>query len=43
MATIDSKILDHHGLSREEYQKILEILGREPSPTEVGIFSVMWS
>ena len=43
MATIDSKILDHHGLSREEYQKILEILGREPSPTEFGIFSVMWS
>ena len=43
MVTINSKTLDHHGLSREEYQKILEILGREPSPTEIGIFSVMWS
>ena len=43
MVTIKSKTLDHHGLSREEYQKILEILGREPSPTEIGIFSVMWS
>lgn len=32
-----------HGLSDEEYQKILEILGRTPTFTELGIFSVMWS
>lgn len=32
-----------HGLTQEEYQKILEILGRTPSFTELGIFSVMWS
>lgn len=32
-----------HGLSEGEYQKILEILGREPSYVELGIFSVMWS
>ena len=32
-----------HGLSEEEYQKILEILKREPNLTELGIFSVMWS
>ena len=43
MPVIDSKTLEHHGLSREEYEKILEILGREPSLTELGIFSVMWS
>ncbi|NOX37118.1 MAG: phosphoribosylformylglycinamidine synthase subunit PurL [Calditrichaeota bacterium] len=32
-----------HGLSEEEYQKIVEILGRTPTFTELGIFSVMWS
>jgi phosphoribosylformylglycinamidine synthase subunit PurL len=35
--------LDQHGLTRGEYQRILEMLGREPSVTELGIFSVMWS
>jgi phosphoribosylformylglycinamidine synthase len=32
-----------HGLSEEEYNCILEILGRVPTFTELGIFSVMWS
>lgn len=32
-----------HGLSEQEYQRILEILGRTPTFTELGIFSVMWS
>jgi len=32
-----------HGLSEEEYQRIIDILGRVPSYTELGIFSVMWS
>ncbi len=31
------------GLSDEEFQKILTILGREPSPTELAMFSVEWS
>jgi len=31
------------GLKDEEYQEILEILGREPSPTELAMFSVEWS
>ena len=31
------------GLQKEEYQKIIEVLGREPNFTEVSIFSVMWS
>lgn len=32
-----------HGLSQEEYERILEILGRAPTYTELGIYSVMWS
>ncbi|MBC8043342.1 MAG: phosphoribosylformylglycinamidine synthase subunit PurL [Rhizobacter sp.] len=32
-----------HGLLEEEYEKVLEILGRTPTYTELGIFSVMWS
>lgn len=32
-----------HGLTEEEYGRVLEILGRLPTYTELGIFSVMWS
>lgn len=32
-----------HGLSNEEYERILQILGRTPTYTELGVFSVMWS
>src|SRR5687767_13975913 len=32
-----------HGLSEDEYQRILKALGRAPNLTELGIFSVMWS
>jgi len=32
-----------HGLLDSEWERILEILGREPNFTELGIFSVMWS
>ena len=32
-----------HGLTEEEYQKILEYLGRVPTYTELGVYSVMWS
>jgi phosphoribosylformylglycinamidine synthase len=32
-----------HGLNEEEYERIIKILGRVPSFTELGIFSVMWS
>ena len=35
--------IDAHGLNAEEYERLLEILGREPTMTELGIFSVMWS
>ena len=36
-------IVAEHGLSPEEYDKILEIMGRAPNLLELGIFSVMWS
>jgi phosphoribosylformylglycinamidine synthase subunit PurL len=37
------ELLAQHNLSEAEYKKILEILGREPNFTELGMFSVMWS
>ena len=40
---ITPEIVEEHGLSPDEYDKVLEILGREPTITELGIFSVMWS
>ena len=36
-------LIAQHNLTDEEYQKIVEILGREPNVTELGMFSVMWS
>ena len=38
-----AEIAAQHGVNAKEYQKILEILGREPNHVELGIFSVMWS
>jgi phosphoribosylformylglycinamidine synthase II len=38
-----SEILSRHNLTEEEYQRILQILGRQANLTELGIFSVMWS
>ncbi|MGH6816574.1 MAG: hypothetical protein ACREC6_12805, partial [Hyphomicrobiaceae bacterium] len=32
-----------HGLTSAEYERLLAVLGREPTLTELGIFSVMWS
>jgi phosphoribosylformylglycinamidine synthase subunit PurL len=40
---ITPKIVAEHGLSPEEYERVLQALGREPNLTELGIFSVMWS
>ena len=40
---ISPELVREHNLSPEEYQKILHLLGREPTVTELGIFSVMWS
>jgi len=40
---ITPEVLRDHGITPDEYQKILDLLGREPTMTELGIFSVMWS
>jgi len=40
---ITPDMIAHHGITPEEYQRILAILGRAPNFTELGIFSVMWS
>ncbi|HTK96060.1 MAG TPA: phosphoribosylformylglycinamidine synthase subunit PurL [Terriglobales bacterium] len=42
-AAITPAVVEEHGITPDEYQKILKWLGREPSLTELGIFSVMWS
>ncbi|HTR42690.1 MAG TPA: phosphoribosylformylglycinamidine synthase subunit PurL [Pseudomonadales bacterium] len=40
---ITPELVAKHNLTEDEYKKILEILGRAPNYTELGIFSVMWS
>jgi phosphoribosylformylglycinamidine synthase subunit PurL len=40
---IDAKVLERHGVTPDEYERIKTFLGREPNLTELGIFSVMWS
>jgi phosphoribosylformylglycinamidine synthase II len=41
---ITPEVIREHGLTSEEYEKIKQLLGgREPTRTELGIFSVMWS
>src|ERR1700758_1618803 len=40
---ITPEIVREHGLSDAEYDRILGLMGREPTMVELGIFSVMWS
>ena len=40
---IDPGVLERHGLKPDEYEQIVQFMGREPNLTELGIFSVMWS
>jgi phosphoribosylformylglycinamidine synthase len=40
---VDAALAREHGLTEEEYGRILKIMGRTPNLTELGIFSVMWS
>ncbi|WP_101068090.1 phosphoribosylformylglycinamidine synthase subunit PurL [Roseovarius salinarum] len=40
---ITPELIEAHGLKPDEYDRILEIIGREPSFTELGIFSAMWN
>ena len=43
MAAITADVVAAHGLSEEEYARVLHALGRTPNLVELGIFSVMWS
>src|ERR1700704_1344333 len=40
---VTDELLSQHGLTEDEYRKIVDILARAPNLTELGIFSVMWS
>ena len=40
---ITEEMISAHGLKPEEYQRILDLIGREPTFTELGIFSAMWN
>jgi phosphoribosylformylglycinamidine synthase subunit PurL len=40
---ITPELIAAHGLKPEEYDRILELIGREPTYTELGIFSAMWN
>ncbi|HJT80294.1 MAG TPA: AIR synthase related protein, partial [Chthoniobacterales bacterium] len=40
---VTPEIVAQHGLTPEEFERIKQILGRDPNFTELGIFSVMWS
>src|SRR4051794_21867936 len=40
---ITPELIAAHGLKPDEYQRVLDLIGREPSITELGIFSAMWN
>ena len=40
---ITPELVAEHGLKPEEYQRVLDLIGREPTLTELGIFSAMWN
>ena len=40
---ITKELIAQHNLTDDEFKKIVDILGREPNLTELGMFSVMWS
>jgi len=41
--TISKELIDAHGLNNDEYERILKLLNRTPTFTELGIFSAMWN
>ncbi|MGZ8798242.1 MAG: phosphoribosylformylglycinamidine synthase subunit PurL, partial [Thermoanaerobaculia bacterium] len=42
-APISPSLIAAHGLKPDEYERILTLIGREPTLTELGIFSAMWN
>ncbi len=43
MTQITPEIVKEHGLSEDEYKRIIQLMNREPTLVELGVFSVMWS
>ncbi len=43
MPTISQELLDEVALSRAEYEAIVDRLGRDPNPLEIGLFGALWS
>jgi len=43
VSIITPELIAEHGLTPEEYQRIVGLIGRDPSITELGIFSAMWN
>ena len=43
MIEVNKKIAENHGLTEDEYEKIIKIIGKKPNFTELGIFSAMWN
>ena len=41
--SVNLELALEHGLTQEEYEMIVQRLGRTPSFTELGVYSVMWS
>ncbi len=40
---ITPELVAEHGLKADEYERIVKLIGRTPSLTELGIFSAMWN
>jgi phosphoribosylformylglycinamidine synthase len=43
MTVIDAAVLERHGIKPDEYERIQQLMGRQPNLLELGLFSVMWS
>ena len=43
MIEVNKKTAENHGLTEEEFEKIIKIIGKKPNFTELGIFSAMWN
>lgn len=43
MSPISAEVYESMGLNKGEFDLILKLLGRDPTPTELGMFAVMWS
>ena len=41
--TLTSDLIEKHGITNDEYQKIVKLINKEPNVLELGIFSAMWN